>query len=52
MQLERQSLLIGVLIGAVLCVILGSSNQHLMGILAIVALVETVFRAVQSKPKS
>jgi len=40
MKIDNNSLLLGVLIGAALCKLIGSSNQDLMGILAIVTLVQ------------
>lgn len=49
MQLEKQSLLIGVLVGATLCAILGSSNQTLMGVLAIMTLTGFVLDALRRK---
>jgi len=49
MQIDKQSILIGVLIGSILCVILGSSNQTLMGVLAIVTLVSVILDAFNRK---
>lgn len=47
MHYDKQQLLLGVLIGAVLCTVLGPSNQTLMGILAIVALVGVVLEVLK-----
>jgi hypothetical protein len=40
MKIHRSSLLLGALLGAFLTYAIGLSNQYLMGILAIVALVD------------
>jgi|KBSSwiStaDraftv2_1062776.scaffolds.fasta_scaffold107796_1 hypothetical protein len=45
MRIDKQSLLLGVLVGATLCAILGSANQILMGVLAIVMLVGVIMEA-------
>ena len=49
MQLEKDSLLLGVLIGATLCAMLGASNQTLMGVLAIMTLVGFALDALKRK---
>lgn len=49
MRIDKQSMLFGVLIGATLCAILGSSNQTLMGVLAIVMLAGVILEALNRK---
>lgn len=46
MKFHRASLLLGALVGATLAMLLGSSNDVLQGILAIVTLIDLLFEAV------
>jgi hypothetical protein len=49
MKIDKNSLFLGVLTGAALCKLIGSSNQDLMGLLAIVTLVQLLLTMIDPK---
>jgi hypothetical protein len=49
MKIDNDSLLLGVFIGVALCKLFGSANQDLMGLLAIVTVVQLFLTTVDRK---